>query len=288
MKGLSSEKKNRVISIGLGKAAAIILTLSMLVTSVMMPILASDSASSDTEFEAEIMKVKGGADSIATLTFDDGVHASSAKLEPLLLERNLCASLMVVPSRIQGIAPYTSGYSTVLQLNEFLENGALEVQSHSYSHIYIVPEGHVSYTPENNTDENRERETVGSKDWLAAHFPNTDQIVFATPGGSYDDATMKLVKDTFYACRDGQKATLASPQTLDISENAEIDNWYNIRSMWLTEASIVTIEKYLDACVENGNWFFEKPESFERNTESSRESATFTFSMSCLLYVCFL
>lgn len=204
-------------------------------------------------YEAEILPVKGGADAIVTMTFDDGVHATNIELLPLLKEYNLKASLMVVPQRI---ATSTGSYSSPSQLAELTKEGYLEVQSHSYSHIYIAPEGSADYKEGNNTVENMEREIPGSYEYLTSKFPNQPQVSFAVPGGSYTKEAMDLVMKTFYSARyKNSGASVSSVQSLTPAENCQPGGWYSIRTMWMKNDSLTNLSDYLDACVEQGGWF---------------------------------
>ena len=227
----------------------LVLALSMLVPTLIIP--SSADTSGEVIYNAEIMTVKDGANAIATMTFDDGVHASAEALKPLLEKYGLKASLMVVPSRIQGIAPYTSGYSTVAQLKELMEGGYIEPQSHSYSHLYIAEPGHADYNAANNTDENRYREIVGSYEFLTENFPEVDAISFAVPGGSYDSEIRDLLEKTFYAVRNGSIAS-GQVQTLDPADGRSAMSWHRLSSIWLNESNIEGIKTYLDTCVEDG------------------------------------
>ena len=228
----------------------LLLALAMAVPALVIPSVA-DTA---TTYDAKIMDVKGGADAIVTLTYDDGVHKTATILDGLLEEHGLKATLMVVPSRIQGIAPYTSGYSTVAQLNELISTGRIDVQSHSYSHLYIAEESSPDYTPGNNTDANRQQEIVGSYNYLKENFPSVDPIAFAVPGGSYDSEIRDILEKTFYAVRNG-KITSGNVQTLDPGFGRNDTNWHRLKCIWLSESQLASIKSYLDLCVERGGWF---------------------------------
>ena len=227
------------------------LAIAMLVPTLIIPITANDTPAEVT-YGAEIMNVKGGADSIATLTFDDGVHASSSALKPLLEKYGLKATLFVVPTRIQGESG--SGYSNVAQLRELMEGGYIDIQSHSYSHLYIAEPGHADYKAENNTDENRYREVVQSYIWLSETFPEVDFVGFAVPGGSYDSAIRDLLDVTFYGVRNGTVPS-GSMQTIDPAVGRNAMNWHQLKGVWLGENKMSAISDYLDTCVENGGWF---------------------------------
>ena len=203
--------------------------------------------------KAEIMKAKGGASAIGTLTFDDGVSATSNKLRELMEEYGLVSTLMIVPTRASGEYPYSSGYSDVNELNRLMEGGYIDIESHSYSHLYIAEEGHVDYKPENCNDENRYRETYGSLMWFKEHFPNKHFVAFGVPGGNYDERTHEYLKKYFYAVRNSWRTDLL--QSLTPEENREPGGWYKLIRMGLSETKIDVAMDYLDRCVKGEGWF---------------------------------
>ena len=205
------------------------------------------------EIKAEIMKAPSGASAIATLTFDDGVSSTSRKLREVMEEYGLVATLMIVPSRIMAIPPYHVGYSDVEELTSLMEGGYIDIESHSYSHLYIAEEGHVDHKPENCNDENRLRETVGSLEWLREHFPNKHFVAFGVPGGNYDARTHEYLKKTFFAVRNSWRTDLL--QSLTPPDNREDGGWYKLIRMGLSENRIDDALNYLDRCVEEGGWF---------------------------------
>ena len=209
-----------------------IMALALLV----QPFLIFGSANSQESYSAEIMKVKGGRDAIATFTFDDGVYENDSAIAELFGSYGMPASLMVVPSRVLGTPPYNVGYSTALELNELIKTGYIDVQNHSYSHLYMAPEGHVDYTEGNNTEANRYKEIVESKNFLATNFPSVDPIVFAVPGGYYDEPSMDLVMKTYYASRAKSGIETGTYQTLNPTDDASAGGWYGIRTKWLLTA----------------------------------------------------
>ena len=203
--------------------------------------------------KAEIMKAKGGAGAIGTLTFDDGVSTTSNKLRELMEEYGLVATLMIVPTRIMAEPPYSKGYSDIDELNRLMVGGYIDIESHSYSHLYIAEEGHVDYKPENCNDENRYRETYGSLLWLKEHFPGKHFVAFGVPGGNYDEKSHEYLKKYFYSVRNSWRSDLL--QSLTPPDNREHGGWYKLIRMGLSEAKIDNAMDYLDRCVKGEGWF---------------------------------
>lgn len=208
-------------------------------------------------YNATIMSAKGGAKSIATLTFDDGVHATNQILRPLMQEYGLVSSLMVVPSRIEGVPPYSKGYSTVSELNALAEEGKyFDILSHSYSHMYMHDTGK---NAENNTESNIANEILGSKTYLEKKFPWQDSLAMAVPGGSYSTDAIAAMMNCFYAARMGNSgASTTNMQTLDPADTSTDGGWYALSNMWLKDAGVSggSLLSYLDHCVQYGGWFF--------------------------------
>lgn len=233
------------------------LVLTLALTMLLQPAALTASAEgSETavSYNAVIMNVKGGASAIATMTFDDGVHATNSRLKPLMEEYGLKASLMAVPSRIQGIPPYSSGYSSVSELNALTEQGKyFDICSHSYSHLYMHDDGtHAA----NNTEQNIAKEILGSKTYIEDNFPWQDCIGFAVPGGKYSTDAMAALMQYFYSSRTGNSnASVSAMQSLDPADTADAGGWYALRNLWLKDANVNNIVAYLDHCVANGGWF---------------------------------
>ena len=212
-----------------------------------------------TYYNATILNVKGGKDSIATLTFDDGVHSTATLLREALVKYDLKASLMVVPYRIQG--NYGSGYSNVNQLTDLAAGGYLDIQSHSFSHLYMKNDGKDvdSQFIANNTEENRIQEIPGSLTWLSNAFPSQDIITFAVPGGGgYSTEAEALVMQYFYAARyNNSTGSVNNIQTLLPKDNIDAGGWYQLRNLWLNEERVKSgaMGNYLAACVNGGGWF---------------------------------
>ena len=205
---------------------------------------------------AEIMKAKGGANAIATMTFDDGVTSSSLKVRELMEKYDLVATLMLVPTRIMAEPPYSHGYLNREEILEITAGGYVDIESHSYSHLYIAEQGHPDYHPENCNDENRYRETVGSYEWFKREFPDRHFVAFAVPGGNYDEKTHALLKNTFYSVRNGHRAGEDDMQSLTPTDDRENGGWYKLKKTWLREREADRIVSHLDMCVEKGGWFF--------------------------------
>ena len=228
---------NKPMQKKLVKGLLVLVMLSMLISPFMMFGLNSDA---EETYSTEIMKVKGGRDAVATFTFDDGYYSNDSKLVGIFGDYGLPVSFMVVPDRILGTPPYSSGYSNVAQLKEMINTGYVSIENHSYSHIYMT-----GSFASNATEENYQREIIESKNFLESNFPGLQSITFAIPGGSnYTEDAMKLVMQTYYAARAGGSASVSAMQSLTPSDDATLGGWYKLRTIWLQNAAFDNINSY--------------------------------------------
>ena len=243
----------------LKKFFVLFVVITMLLQSFAFASLAADENDGIVEeFNAEIMNVKGGASAIVTMTFDDGTLGTASTLLPIMQEYDFKASMMVVPARIES----GGSYANYDQLNSLMASGHLEVQSHSYSHIYIAPSGSPDYTEGNNTPENIEQEVRGSFTYLTNMFPNVDSVSFAVPGNSYNNDAMAKVQEVYYAARFNVAPTLSNIQSLNPGESVNAGGWYSLMNIWITDDNTGSVNSYLDACVEKGGWLITSAHEF--------------------------
>ncbi len=245
------------------KLITLLIVISLCLQMMIIPTFAADNKDEVIQtYNAEIMNVKGGASAIATMTFDDGVHNTSMALYTLLKQYDLKASLMVVPERAETSQ---GSYSSVSQLREFSKDGYVDILSHSYTHLYMHDDGENAV---NNTEENIAREVVDSYNYLRNKFPNQYPISMAVPGGNYSKDAEAAMMSTYYAARyKNSTASLTNIQSLTPAESIEGGGWYNLSNMWLKDSKIAdgSLIAYLDACVQQGGWFFTGCHNFDPN-----------------------
>ncbi len=242
----SIKKSRRIVMKGL----VVVMALSLLI----QPFLIFGSASDNEQsYSTEIMSVKGGKDAIATFTVDDGYNPNDLAVSALFGQYGMPVSLMVVPERVLDTGKYAN-FSTVEQLRELAASGLIDIQSHSYTHMYMAAPGHADYKEGNSNEVNRYREIVQSKQFILENFPNIDPVAFAVPGGSYDEPSFELVMKTYYASRAESGIATGTYQVLTPADTAEAGGWYNLRTLWLRN-DVNEIKSYLDICVANGGWF---------------------------------
>ena len=117
-------------------------------------VISVDDAIAELEaVNAEIMTVYGGAKGIVTMTYDDGIYDTALILDELCEKYDLYASLMMIASKVK------EDNGTLKQWLELFENGRLEPQNHSMTHMPFR-----SSDPDNLKPENYEYEILDSYD----------------------------------------------------------------------------------------------------------------------------
>lgn len=209
---------------------------------------------------AEIMKAKGGASAIATMTFDDGLYKTAEKLNELCEKYDARASLMLCTHKVND--------DTADYWRELFGKGYLFPESHSTRHHYLT-----NSHPENLTEEVITSEIEGSVETLKHYLPDYDYLSFGIPYSSYAPVAFEHLFRTFYSVRGGvcvlvNKEYTGQVQSLDpIPGSKAVGGWYQplgIRVMpekanvTTVDYSAITVENiiaHLDRCVERGGWF---------------------------------
>ena len=227
------------------------------------------------KISAEIMRVKGGANAIATMTFDDGHPRTSAKLNELLPKYKSRASLMLYCRK---------SLSTDEQISlwrDILAKGYLSCENHSMTHDYLT--SNPKYTdPANLCEEKYIFETKESLEKIRGAFPTQDVLSFTIPYANYVPDARRHVMKTHYAALAGE-CVLVQPenygkmQSLDPKvgnvETGETPEgtWHNVyyarlqpiysvpreegKAAIYPQLTMDNIIAYLDRCVRDGGWF---------------------------------
>lgn len=222
-----------------------------------------DAALDRVAYNATLTDAKGGAQGIATMTFDDGYLATAELLNRLCEEYDLKASLMLITSHFDNPSK-----PDVEDWREVFSEGYLAPESHSANHEYIVPEKNPYYNADNNTEENINDEIVGSLAALNTAFPDTPVLTYAVPYSNYTPTALEVLMKNYYAARLGSCVLSTSSlngkmQSLDPTHSSAAGGWYNpymVRMQCNVDAykstnSAEAIVKYLQRCVNYGGWF---------------------------------
>ena len=226
---------------------------------------------------AEIMKVKGGASAIATMTFDDGHPRTSRKLNELLPKYNAKASLMLYCRK-----SLANGDEIALW-RDVLSEGHLSAENHSMTHDYLT--SNPNYTkPEHLTEEKYILETRDARDRIRDAFPGQDVLAFTIPYANYVPDARRHVIATQYSALAGE-CVLTDPDNEGLMQSLDpsfadpetgvtpAGCWHNVYYARLQpiysvprvdkgetkaiypQLSMDNILGYLDRCVKDGGWF---------------------------------
>lgn len=224
---------------------------------------------------AEIMRVKGGARAIATMTFDDGHPRTSRKLNELLAKYGAHASLMLYCRKS------LRSEEEIDLWRDMLAPGYLSAENHSMTHDYLT--SNPNYTkPEHLCEEKYVYETEESQRMIRDAFPGSDVLSFTIPYANYVLDARKHVIRTHYAALAGEcvltdRENVGMMQSLDPAYadpetgKTPAGSWHNVYYARLQpiysrpregedkaiypELTMDNIIGYLDRCVSLGGWF---------------------------------
>ena len=91
---------------------SIILCVTMVLSCVGTTVFAENEESTYPEYTAEIMKVKGGADAIVSMTFDDGIYDTALWLNEMFEMYGLKGSCMMIAGNIAAAAALSPDSTT--------------------------------------------------------------------------------------------------------------------------------------------------------------------------------
>lgn len=184
---------------------------------------------------AEIDLVYGGADGIISMTFDDGYYETAVLLNQLFEKYDLKGSLMIIGDLSNRGA---SGYLTAGSGNAIFDDGRLEPQSHSMTHVRLTD------LPTASANDTYKYEIADAKTLIESMYPKYDILSFAIPHGTMDASATNYAKNYYYALRTnaagvqsldpgftnsyGSWAAMYSPSTYRLKNNAN----YNDDVQW--------------------------------------------------------
>lgn len=233
---------------------------------------------SATEVEAYLEKAYGGADSIISMTYDDGIYDTAVFINEQFKKYDLRGSIMAITSKIETEELRTKWL-------ELLDDGYLDMQSHSSTHLVLPSDSWAESanrpgTLENNTPENYQSELVDSKASLEEWVLN-DVVGFAASNNTLSDGAWEVVRDTYYAARLGSRGY----NTLDPEEGVAAGSWHNLKMQGFydvedTSASTKAekIAAFADNAVENEAWLVTMCHSIQENAgDATMAEAEYAF-----------
>ncbi len=210
------------------------------------------------EMDSEILPVYGGADSIVSMSYDDGYYDSVEILNQLLVTYNLTASAMMIAERVND--------SNVQQWIDLFNQGYVEPQNHSMTHLNLK---------DNPTDENYQIEILDSQTRLENYFGN-DILAYAAAYNVLSDGAWETVMDSHYAARLGAYGI----NSLDLKDTTDAGGWYNLYNVPFKKSNISDQYSYLvhnlNKAVEDGGWLLTMCHGVGAGTNSEISEATAT------------
>lgn len=210
---------------------------------------------SENEKDSQILSVYGGAQSIVTMTFDDGYYDSVEILNQLLATYNLKASAMMIAERVND--------SNVQQWIDLFSQGYVEPQNHSMTHLNLK---------DNPTDENYQTEVLDSQTRLENYFGN-DIIAYAAAYNVLSEGAWETVMDSHYAARLGAYGI----NSLNPGRTTAAGDWYNLYNVpfkkTVTDQYSYLVNN-LSRAAENGGWLITMCHGVGAGTNSEISEAT--------------
>lgn len=225
--------------------------------------------------KAEIMKAKGGANAIATMTFDDGHPRTARRLNELLEKYEARASLMLYCRKS------LASDEEIGLWRDILSEGYLSAENHSMTHDYLT--SNMNYTnPEHLCEEKYIYETEESLKKIRTAFPDQDVLAFTIPYANYVPDARRHVMRSHYAALGGEcvltdRENRGMMQSLDPAfgdpetGTTPKGSWHNVYYARLQpiysvpkegedraiypELKMDNIIAYLDKCVSEDGWF---------------------------------
>lgn len=230
-------------------------------------------------YSAALTAAKGGATSVVSMTFDDGIYDTALFLNTMFAKYNLTGSCMMIIGN-NVARTYVENNTNAMKWQTLFANGYLEPQNHSMTHIVMPSESWAANNAAslyNNTPYRYTFELLDSQKLLKQYFPTYDFITFAPSNntlstysyacdengtlstdasGNYirvdDGGAIAVARKTFYAIRQGSRGA----QSLDPTFGTNAGSWHNLymRGMGDAKYDVATIKGWIDSTVSSGGW----------------------------------
>ncbi len=248
------------------------------------PILAQASEGEETgypSYEATLTPAKGGASSIVTMTFDDGLVETARFLSE-------CGKIYGVRSSLMLIANNYRNESKAKVISDLLAEGYLSVESHSMTHMVLASnswaEANKTSSPnvlENNTPANYQSEMTDARTLLEEVFGG-DVLTYAPSNNTLPDdpVAWEYVKNSYYAVRSGApRVQDIGIQPLDPASGNGKHSWHALTMTQLKGHSVEALCAYVDRAIEEQGWFITFAHGIvEKNSEMAPEDAKAFFA----------
>lgn len=224
------------------RAIAVILTVSSIIVSVGC---GKNSVVGNTEgpiqLNVKVSEVYGDSNGIVTIISDDGFYATGENLDRIFGERGLKCT---VAGAIRVMEPDLDSWKTLL------ENGNIDLVSHSYNHIRMEDGSEIS-----QDEDALKHEIVDADKWFEETF-GEEQIVFVCPENQMCTTGYEILEENdFWAVRKGNRGF----NSLSPEEGTGDGNWFNLRVYGVGDDGVDpgVRNSWVDSAVSDRVWLIE-------------------------------
>ena len=193
-------------------------------------------------YTAQITAAPNGADSIISMTFDDGLYDTAVFLNKMFKIYNLKGSAMMLPANISSNTNLIKSWQTLFS------DGYLEAQNHSATHMVLPSDSWAKANGEkyleNNTAENYQKELIDSKTTLTALFDN-DIVAFAPSNNTLSDDAYEIVRKPLAGGAETSILVDSNQPELVAMKNGRV--YYTLNSNLYSTTDGETSKSYLSA-----------------------------------------
>ncbi len=193
------------------------------------------------ELQARVASVYGNANSIVTIISDDGRYNSCVNINRIFGDRKLRCTVAGVISLVE---PHREDW------NKLLENGTIELVSHSFNHIRMEDGSEISRDVDALT-----HEIVDAKKWYE-DWLGYEQIVFVCPENQMCEIGYRILgNNDFWSVRKGRRGY----NPLSPEDGMEEGQWFNLMVQGICDKGVdLNIRNsWVDKAIIDGTWLIE-------------------------------
>ncbi len=208
------------------------------------------------ELNVSISDVYGDAGAIVTVISDDGDFETAQNLNDIFGKRNIKCTVAGV---VDLVEPHLD------QWHILLDNGAINLVSHSYDHIKMSEDSEIS-----KDAEKLEHEISDADKWFESNFGN-EQIAFVCPENTMCKNGYKILeKNDFWAVRRGSRGY----NPLSPKEGQDAGNWFNLKVQGICDNNVDTSvrNEWIDIAVNDKVWLIEMWHNVKTTEDNSYQT----------------
>ena len=194
-----------------------------------------------TELTSNVSDVYGDAEAVVTIISDDGFYTTAVNLDEIFGKRNLKCT---VAGAITIVEPDLDSWKALLQ------NGNIDLVSHSYNHIRMEDGREISQDVDA-----LKHEIVDADKWYEDTFGH-EQIVFVCPENQMCEIGYQILgENNFWAVRRGHRGY----NPLSPEEGTEEGNWFNLMVQGIQDDGVdLSVRNgWVDTAISDNVWLIE-------------------------------